>query len=73
MQKGIFILCRTDSENTDFPLRGMLLEDLGKIEIVSYPLECDDSKQLLIGVDHRKENLRRNFVHPKDQYLHHLN
>lgn len=48
MQKGIFILCRTDSENTDFPLRGMLLEDLGKIEIVSYPLECDDSKPLLM-------------------------
>ena len=44
MQKGIFILCRIDSENTDFPLRGMLLEDLGKIEIVSYPLECDDLK-----------------------------
>ena len=48
MQKGICILHRIDSENTDFPLRSVLLEDLGRMEVVSYPLECDDSKQLLI-------------------------
>lgn len=48
MQKGTFILCRIDSENTDFPLRGMLLEDLGKIQIASYPVRMGWLKQLLI-------------------------